>query len=396
MTLWHAGAEVALLWTSVRCSICLRAGLSRPSRALNFDVTQPLLDAQEPAARTGPAGSTIDFSPISGIRYGVGGQDENSLRMQLRIRAMAMAEGQSQDGIAHVAEHVRHVSLRHEDRRSLSPTVPPVPSANRGPIPLHLSNLGCSTAVDSPSGHPPTVQSVTPQCAAVNSEGVALHETHTPATDYILNRLVPAIEAGAVEGEGLSSLARGGVGTPPSSSHHHTSLIPVTPQQPRCGQATTPPAGHTASQAQRSDGGEGGGLSTEGTKERGKVWQVDAPKNTERGREDETTVLCRGRNEMKEVMGDDTEAMGRVREKAGFWKMVADRMWEKGFNCDEEQCKGMFHQALGFYRRLKIHEKWSPKLLGHVTRSARDTMWILFRGSRDMTPSTRWRRIPTQ
>ncbi|GBG80384.1 hypothetical protein CBR_g30752 [Chara braunii] len=99
--------------------------------------------------------------------------------------------------------------------------------------------------------------------------------------------------------------------------------------------------------------------SPEGTGRHGNVRPADAAKNSESCGEDETTVLCRARNEAKEVLGDYTDAMGRASAKAGFWKMVADRMWEKGFNRDEDQCKGKFHQVMDFYRRLKIHEKWS-------------------------------------
>ncbi|GBG82423.1 hypothetical protein CBR_g34799 [Chara braunii] len=82
-------------------------------------------------------------------------------------------------------------------------------------------------------------------------------------------------------------------------------------------------------------------------------------RNTDRWAEDETTWLCKFRNEVKGLMGEDSESMGRARVKAGFWKIVESRMREKGFNRDQEQCKSKFSEIFDFYRKLKAHERRS-------------------------------------
>ncbi|GBG75647.1 hypothetical protein CBR_g20275 [Chara braunii] len=82
-------------------------------------------------------------------------------------------------------------------------------------------------------------------------------------------------------------------------------------------------------------------------------------KSTDRWGETETEWLCRFRNEVKELMGQETEAYGRARLKAGFWKIVEERMRAKGYTRDHEQCKNKFNQILDNYRRLRADEGWS-------------------------------------
>ncbi|GBG84160.1 hypothetical protein CBR_g38134 [Chara braunii] len=64
-------------------------------------------------------------------------------------------------------------------------------------------------------------------------------------------------------------------------------------------------------------------------------------------------------NEVKSLLGEETEPLGHARLKTGFWKDVEQRMKGKGFNRNADQCKNKFNTLLDYYRRLKAHEGWS-------------------------------------
>ncbi|GBG87490.1 hypothetical protein CBR_g45549 [Chara braunii] len=263
-----------------------------------------------------------------------------------------MVEGQPRGAFVVGGGQVLHQSPHVAKARTASPTTSPLTSIDCGKEPSRSFNRGSSTP--SPMLPRPGVRDrATPQ-----SESSNVHSSvqHSLGSDYIINRLVSDIEAGVFPTDGPVEVGGGG-------SHNMTAAARLSPRPP------TPGSGNVnvvilvavvgGSSNSPSNIAGGGGSSVGERAERGRRRPPNTPKNMDRWGEEETTVLCQARNEAKTFLGEETEAMGRGRAKAGFWKVVEDRMWERGYNRDHEQCKGKFSQVLDFYQCLKIQEGWS-------------------------------------
>ncbi|GBG70515.1 hypothetical protein CBR_g6643 [Chara braunii] len=295
-------------------------------------------------------------TPVAGLSYGVTVRDENYLRQQLRMRAIAMAEGQSRDPFVVAGSRVPHLSPSHsEASRTVTPERP-LAAGDCSDGPRRSLDGGSVTPPPRSSSAQGVRDSVTPPSGGGGHSRSSAQQS--PGCDYIINRLVRDVEGGVFSTGGSAGFIYGGLGNPDVAIR-----ADVSPQAPpsRDGNAHAVNDGAGAggpSYVPATDVG-GYGSSAGGRPQRGHVRPPDAPKNSDRWGEEETTVLCQTRNETKALLGEETEGMGRARAKAGFWKNVEHRMWESGYYRDHDQCKGKFSQVMDFYRRLKIHEGWS-------------------------------------
>ncbi|GBG83651.1 hypothetical protein CBR_g37453 [Chara braunii] len=268
-----------------------------------------------------------------------------------------MAEGQSSDAIPFPVQGQSTSSPRTDLPGSVSAAVSPVPSPSCVNSGTHSLNVGCSTppaVLARPGGR--TCQ--TPQSGVSQGIGGQQPDDRTPGSEYILNRLLREVEAGGGTMEGCAGTGAGrNVNVSPVSG---TRTAPQDVLSHVCGrQSVSPPPGHGGSQTTPSNAQNAAGTSVD-SRGKGAQAQPTAPeKNMERWGEEESTWLCKFRNEVKGLMGEDSESLGRARLKAGFWKVVESRMREKGYNQDHDQCKSKFHQIFDFYRKLKAHERWS-------------------------------------
>ncbi|GBG59240.1 hypothetical protein CBR_g32256 [Chara braunii] len=223
--------------------------------------------------------------------------------------------------------------------------------------------------------------STEPLCDGALRQKLSLHAA---SSEYVLNRIIRDIGAGVHPMEHVNGGRVGGhvvasqitpshtppwcgssdgaaAGTPPpftrESASNHT--------PPRCGSSGGVPA-DTPSPLIRD-----GCSHTPPTREQGPRTSTGGPseghprqpcpgeKNTDRWGETGIEWLCRYRNEVKVLMGEEAEVYGRARLKAGFWKYVEERTCAKGYNRVDDQCKNKFNQILDYYRTLKAHESWS-------------------------------------
>ncbi|GBG78595.1 hypothetical protein CBR_g27820 [Chara braunii] len=283
----------------------------------------------------GPSGDPFSspLQPVGGFRFGVGGEDEYALREQLRRRAMAMA-GASESDLQHSpACFSRELfSGQHRNSDSLPPDGQPVT--------------------------PISPQAPTPQTRCHSSGGGDGGQRQQGGEDYIINRLIRNVEAGDLSSQDCGAGDGHRVGQP--------SLSPFVGASPSegdnlgaSGGSPNVPAGVNAPQPIPSPPVSSCWMSTAARHETSAGRPSPADKSSDRWGEEETAVLCRIRNEVKQLMGEETDAYGRDRIKSGFWKMVAQRMKENGVNRSPEQCKNKFNQVHDFYRRLKGHERWS-------------------------------------
>ncbi|GBG62286.1 hypothetical protein CBR_g29894 [Chara braunii] len=233
-------------------------------------------------------------TPVAGLSYGVTVRDENYLRQQFWMRAIAMAKGQSRNPFVVAGSRVPHLSPSHSEAlRTVTPATSPLAVGDCSNGPRRSLDGGSAGFIDGGLGNP-----------------------DVPIRAHVSPQALPSRDANA------------------HAANDGPSYVPAT------------------------DVG-GYGSSAGGRPQRGRVRLPDPPKNLDRWGEEETTVLCQTRNETKALLGEETEGMGRARAKAGFWKNVEDRMWERGYNRDHYQCKGKFSQVMDFYRPLTIHEGWS-------------------------------------
>ncbi|GBG70394.1 hypothetical protein CBR_g6522 [Chara braunii] len=227
-----------------------------------------------------------------------------------------MAEGQPQDafvvGCGQVLHQSPHVS---EASRTVSPATSPLTSINCGVEPSRSFNRGSST--------PPPVlprpgvrDKATPQSGSSNVHS-SVH--HSPGSDYIINRLVRDIEAGVFPTDGPVGVGGGG-------SHNPTAAARLSPRPPTPGSdnvnVAIPVTGVGGSSNSPTNVAGGGGSSAGERAERGCVRPPDTPKNTNKWGGGGGTVLCQARNEVKTLLGEETEAMGMGRTKAGFGRSL--------------------------------------------------------------------------
>ncbi|GBG67782.1 hypothetical protein CBR_g907 [Chara braunii] len=295
-----------------------------------------------------PGGAPLSspVTPVRGFRIGLGGEDENTLRQRLRQRAMRVADGLPVDLDGGVLAGSDAPAPRPEAVHHASPAASGAFSRGGATVSGQRSPAGSGTT----HGH--------------RGDGSLQHmqedagDTALPCNEqttqsyYMLNHLIRDNERSAspvqpvhnndVGANGLGAQETPQQQTPPScgrSSGARTDTPSPVPSGLQSG------AGTTASQS-------GGGASTPPA-----PGSSSPPPNTKRWGDTETDWLCRFRNEVRTLMGEDTEVYGRARLKAGFWKIVEQRMREKGYNRRDEQCKNKFNPIMEYYRRLKAHEK---------------------------------------
>ncbi|GBG79430.1 hypothetical protein CBR_g29577 [Chara braunii] len=327
---------------------------------------------------TGTPALSSPVTPVRGFRIGLGGDDEHTLRQRLRMRAMAMADGLTPAMDKRPVGGYETSQARNAGSQHGSPGPSSVSSVNTNTMPSQQS--GAPSAM-LPVGHGSPRASSEPLCDGALGQQVSQYAT---SSEYVLNCIINDIEAGVNPTEHVDAGRDGGqvvasqttpsdtpprcgssggaaAGTPPpmstESGSHHT--------PPRCPSSGGVAAGspspltgdgcsHTPPTTLQGPGTSAGGPSA-GHPPR--PCQVE--KNTDRWGETKTEWLCWCRNEAKALMGEETEAFGRARLKAGFWKYEEERMRAKGYNRADDQCKNKFNQILDYYRRLKAHERWS-------------------------------------
>ncbi|GBG76367.1 hypothetical protein CBR_g22114 [Chara braunii] len=295
-------------------------------------------------------------SPVRGfakVSFRVEQQDEDSLRERLRLRAMAMDHGQSSDFRSFPVQG----QCAFSPRINLPAAVSPLCSANCVSSGTQNLNAVCSTppaGLPTPGGR----MSHTPQSGVSDGDGGRQAGDRTPGSDYIINRLLREVEAAAGTVEVPAGTGQpGNINVSPVSDTH---AAPQDIPAHGCGRQSVSPVPDRCGSRSRPSNAESAGRTSVDNRGKGHAPRPPAPdRNSERWGEDETTMLCTVRNEVKGVMGEESEVLGRARVKAGFWKLVESRMREKGYNRDHEQCKSKFSQIFDFYRKLKAHERWS-------------------------------------
>ncbi|GBG88605.1 hypothetical protein CBR_g48135 [Chara braunii] len=289
--------------------------------------------------------------------FNVGTGDENGLREQLWRRAMAMAglfvvfdvqHGQIQlNGFVVSPTPSSHDIGNHDAPPCLSPVTP-----TSGGQTVSLSHeIGCTTppphmgVMDRPEGQP--------RCSnSGSSSGGAQGVEQEPDSEYIINRLIRDVEGGTFPGSNFGVDAGDRQQRPPPTPPAGASPCEGD-NLGRASGSPNPIADKSGTQRIPSPAAKRGGAQTQARGGSSRGSPSPAEKNLERWGEEETAVLCRIRNEVKQLMGDETEAFGRARIKAGFWKMVAQCMNEKGLIRTHDQCKNKFNQV-DFYRRLNF------------------------------------------
>ncbi|GBG74777.1 hypothetical protein CBR_g19289 [Chara braunii] len=281
----------------------------------NAHVTAPVIDVPLPSVVTGHGQLPSPVSPVAGFRMGLGGDDEVALRQRLRLRAMAMSDGLS-------------LSPDERGRAPVALRTPPRTdgSCHGSPGPSTVSSVDNDTT-GCRSSHTPAALSPNRQASfRLSPESIRgdaspqPHVPHTGSPEYVINRIIRENEAGGLSNQDCDP--RRLQNTPCSVEN----VAGTSTTRPSEAPPTRPPP---------------------------------AEKNTDRWGETETEWLCRFRNEVKTLMGEETEPLGRARLKTGFWKDVEQRMKGKGFNRNAEQCKNKFNTLLDYYRRLKAHKSWS-------------------------------------
>ncbi|GBG75743.1 hypothetical protein CBR_g20990 [Chara braunii] len=293
------------------------------------------------------------------------------------MRAMAMADGLTPLMDEWPVGGYETSPTHNAGSQHGSPGPSSVSSLNTDTMPSQQS--GAPTAM-SPVGHGSPRVSTEPLCDGGLRQQLSPHAT---SSEYVLNRIIRDIEAGADPTKHVNGGRDGGQVVASQTTPLHT--------PPPCGSSGGAAAGtphpvtrdsrshHTPPRC-RSSGGvaagtpypligdgcshtpptalQGLGTSTGGPSAGHRPRPCPGEKNTDRWGEAGTEWLCRCRNEVKALMGEETEAYRCARLKAGFWKYVEERMRTKGYNRADNQCKNKFNQILDYYRRLKAHERW--------------------------------------
>ncbi|GBG80377.1 hypothetical protein CBR_g30745 [Chara braunii] len=299
---------------------------------------------------TGGRGVCSPVTPVRMFRIGVGGEDEHSLRQSLRMRAMAMAEGVSthtvQGAVGGCDSPGPHVTLSGHGSPS------PSSDGSRGSATVQAGEQ-CAPVAMSPIGQDSRGDSQ----EATPDGGMTQQGSEEPpwSSQYVLNRIIRQNKRGIPPADDVNYVADGDAAGAPHPAPQRTPPRPT----PSAAAATATPSPMSTGSGSRQlpSAVEPGAGTFTGVPPR----SVLPPPNNDRWAETETEWLCRFQNEVKDMMGDDTEPYGRARLKVGFWKIVEQRMREKGYNRKDDQCKNKFNlnQILDHYRKLKAHKGWS-------------------------------------
>ncbi|GBG82199.1 hypothetical protein CBR_g34481 [Chara braunii] len=296
-----------------------------------------------PNVVTDGPGLSSPVTPVHKLRIGAGGEDEQILKHRLRMHAMAIP-----DIVEGAVGGCESPGPRTRERGDGGPSpsggvsrVSDAVHSQERSAPSHMSPVGQES-----HGH----SQITTPAGGRTQQGSEVGAPHSP---YVLNQIILENELGVHPVDHVPYHAdgsdAGGVHTLPQH------------KPPRCGSFGTagigtpsPATGRSRSRQVPSTADAGAPTPTGVSARSGSP----SPNNDPWG-ETETEWLCRFRNEVKDMMGNETETYGRARLKEGFWKIVEQRMRDKGYNRKDDECKNKFNQILDFYRRLKANERWS-------------------------------------
>ncbi|GBG82152.1 hypothetical protein CBR_g34433 [Chara braunii] len=281
----------------------------------NAHVIGPMTDVPRASVVTGHRQLSSPVSPVGGFQIGLREEDEVTLRQHLRMRAMAMSDGLSLSPDERDINGIMTSPARNGGSRHGSPGPSTVSSVDN-------DTMGCR------SSHLPAALSAIPHASFPLSPdpfrrdgSPQPHRPRTGSLEYVINRIIRANEAGV----------------PPVDCPTNTTLGGEAVVDPTAPWRTPPPR-----------------VPFEGLNSPSPVTAQSTSQHTPCNVEN-----LAGTNEVKSLMGEETEPLGRARLKAGFWKDVEQRMKGKGFNRNAHQCKNKFNTLLDYYRRLKVHEGWS-------------------------------------
>ncbi|GBG82085.1 hypothetical protein CBR_g34365 [Chara braunii] len=304
-------------------------------------------------------------SPVGGFRIGLSGEDEVALRQRLRMRAMAMLDGLSMSPDERGMNGLMTSLARHDRRGHGSPGPSTVSSVDNETVGCRSSTSPTALSAIRHASFPLSPEPIPPD----GSPQPLRARTGSP--EYIINRIIRDNEAGvppvewptrmALEGDAVADPTAAGRTPPPRVPFegHPVSgrcAVHLAAHSMQCGEL----GGHVHDTAIRRPPN----TTTVNGEEYGSV--------TDQWGETETEWLCRFRNEVKSLMGEETEPLGRARLKTGFWKDVEQRMKGKGFNRNADQCKNKFNTLLDYYRS---HGSWWRG----ASRQAHDCGCQLFR-----------------